>query len=89
MGYSSALRPSGKDEYLERFLAYFIYRHCTESVDEDDFRTRLAFCLFCERLFASLICATSAADLCDIASLAGIISEEIEYSDDNTFDLMY
>ena len=25
LGYSSALRPSGKDEYLERFLAYFIY----------------------------------------------------------------
>ena len=88
-GYSSSLRPSGMDEYLERFLAYFIYRHCTEALDEEDFHDRLSFCLFCERLFASLICATSAADLCDIASLAGIISEEIEYSDDNTFALMY
>ncbi len=88
LSYSSSCRPIVKDEYLERFFAYFVYRHCTEALNGEDFRERLAFCLFCERLFASLICAENADELCDIVSLARIISEEIEYSDDNTFALM-
>lgn len=88
MQYSSARRPAGCDEVLERFLAYFIYRHCTEAVDAEDFGTRLAFCLFCERLFASLICSEGAKSLGELASIASMISEEIEYSDENTMALM-
>ena len=87
--YSSAKRPSEKDEYLERFLAYFIYRHCTEALDEEDFCSRLSFCLFCERLFASLIYSERAETLKEIVALASIISEEIEYSDENTLSLTY
>ena len=87
--YSSKRRPRDKDEYLERFLAYFIYRHCTEALGADDFDARLAFCLFCERLLASLICSEDAQSLHQIAALASVISEEIEYSDDNTYTLMY
>ena len=87
--YSSKLRPIGKNEYLERFLAYFIYRHCTEAFDEEDFCARLSFCLFCERLLASLICSEKAEAFGEIAALASIISEEIEYSDDNTLALTY
>ena len=87
--YSSALSPNAEnDEYRKRFLAYFIYRHCTEAVDGEDFSTRLAFCLFCERLLASLICSQRAESLQEIATLASIISEEIEYSDENTWALM-
>lgn len=88
MQYSSKLRPEGKEEYLKRFLAYFVYRHCTEALAEDDFVIRLAFCLFCERLFASLICSQRAETLQEIATLASVISEEIEYSDENTWALM-
>lgn len=88
MNYSSSLRPDGFDEVLERFLAYFIYRHCTEAFDAEDFCARLAFCLFCERLFASLICAEGANTKAEIEKLASIISEEIEYSEDNTAILM-
>lgn len=91
MNYSSALRPNGteKNEYLKRFFAYLVYRHCTEAIDEGDFCLRLAFCLFCERLLSSLICSENAESLTDIVTLASIISEEIEYSDENTFTLMY
>ncbi len=90
MQYSSTLRPEGRetDTYLKRFLAYLVYRHCTEAIDEDDFAIRLAFCLFCERLFASLICLQKAESLQEVATLASILSEEIEYSDDNTWALM-
>ena len=87
--YSSSPRPDGADKYLERFLAYLIYRHCTESADLEDLRVRLDFCLFCEELLASLICENKADSLERIAALASIISEEIEYSEDNTFALMY
>ncbi len=89
MKYSSKRRPDGMDEYLERFLAYFIYRHCTEALDDGDFCDRLRFCLFCERLFASLICTETAGSLCEMIELAVMISEEIEYSDDNTLALTY
>jgi hypothetical protein len=86
--YSSSHRPDGKDEYLERALAYFIYRHCTEAYDTEDFCLRLSFCLFCERLLASLIVSQKAHTLQETAILASIISEEIEYSEDNTESLM-
>ena len=85
MNYSSARRPVGEDGHLERFLAYLIYRHCTEAFDYDDFCARLSFCLFCERLLASLICL----DASDTVTLASIVSEELEYSEDNTLALMY
>jgi hypothetical protein len=90
MNYSSVLRPHGQesDEYLKRFLAYLIYRHCTEAFDREDFVQRLTFCLFCERLLASLICLEKARSLSEVAALASIISEEIEYSDENTLKLM-
>lgn len=88
MKYSSLYRPRGTDEFLERFLAYLIYRHCTEATDEEDFAVRLSFCLFCERLLASLLYTENAESLRDVATLARIISEEIEYSDENTWALM-
>ena len=86
--YSSSRRPDGQDEYLERFLAYLIYRHCTEAIDEEDFCERLSFCLFCERLLASLISVEGAETLGAVAAIACMISEEIEYSDENTQALM-
>ena len=88
LNYSSKQRPNDSEEYLERFLAYFIYRHATEAFDYEDFCTRLTFCMFCERLFASLIHKTEAKELNEVVNLAIIISSEIEYSEDNTFELM-
>ncbi len=89
LSYSSLSRPSGMDEYLKRALAYFIYRHCTEAFDLEDFCLRLGFCLFCERLLASLVASSGANSLEEVAVLASIISEEIEYSEDNTASLTY
>ena len=89
MTYSSARRPINCDVYLERFLAYLIYRHCTEAIDREDFCSRLRFCLFCERLLASLLSNKGTSSLQDVILAASMISEEIEYSDDNTYTLMY
>ncbi|MBR6594102.1 MAG: flagellin lysine-N-methylase [Clostridia bacterium] len=87
--YSAALRPTAMDEYLERALAYFLYRHLTEAEDREECRTRISFCLFLERLLASLLCTEGADTLESVAVPASILSEEIEYSEDNTDTLMY
>ena len=65
---------------LSRFLAYLIYRHASEAETGDAIRHALGFAFFLERLFASLI-NTNGAD--KRYELARIISEEIEYSEDN------
>ena len=87
--YSSVCRPAGVDKYLERFLAYLIYRHCTEAFDAEDFTLRLSFCLFCERLAASLIVSEEATSLGEVVKLTSVISEELEYSEENTEALTY
>lgn len=64
---------------FERALAYFIFRHCSAALDECEFRAALGFSLFCENLLRAL-----AAENEDINDLARIISEELEYSEDNS-----
>ena len=86
--YSSNLTtPKQAEKALERALAYFIYRHCTEAWDEDDLRARLGFSLFCERLLASMLRAANATTAAEMVELARILSEELEYSEDNTRSL--
>ena len=81
LSYSSyATITKEAEPYLERALAYFIYRHCSEAYDYEDFCARLGFCLFCERLLCSIINSSNE----EIVTLARIVSEEIEYSTDNT-----
>ena len=67
-----------------RALAYFIYRHTSECFDLDDFRTSLGFCLFCERLLVSVSSTKKIQSLEEFCDIARIISEELEYSEDNT-----
>ena len=71
--------PTALEVHLERALAYFVYRHCTQAYDREEFVEFLGFCLFCERMTASIV------HLCEsIFEAARIVSEEIEYSEDNT-----
>lgn len=88
--YSSEVCTASEHEkILERALAYFIFRHCTEASDETDFRISLGFCLFCERLLASLLKSENAHNINDAVRFAQIISEEIEYSEDNTDSIKF
>ena len=80
--YSSGTSsPAALDKPLERALAYFIFRHCSKAYDLDEFRASLGFSLFCERLLAS-VCHLQSPDF--ILDAARMISEELEYSEDNT-----
>lgn len=66
---------------LTRALAYFIFRHCSDACDEEAFRRGLGFALFCEQLLISL---TQGTHQNDVSDLARTVSEELEYSEDNT-----
>lgn len=66
------------EKKLERALAYFVFRHCSDACDGDGFRSSLGFALFCERLIASIATGN------DVEEAARIVSEELEYSEENT-----
>lgn len=68
---------------LKRIIAYFIYRHCSEAIDEEDFITSLCFAIYCAGLISSL------ADKSNVNDIARRVSEEIEYSESNTETIKY
>lgn len=81
LNYSSDPKPSEElEKKLQRALAYFVYRHCTTAYDRDEFRASLGMSLFLERLIASAVILTGMK----AEEVAGIVSEEIEYSTENT-----
>jgi hypothetical protein len=88
--YSSSLEtPEKLGKILERALAYFVFRHCTEAQDLDEYRAALGFCLFCERLLASVAAAQGIDTTDGFAELVRIVSEELEYSEQNTDDIKF
>lgn len=66
---------------LCRILAYYIYRHCSEAYDFEEFSASLSFAIFCTGLVSTLSVNN------DIYDIARIVSEEIEYSEDNTYKI--
>ena len=73
--------PSDK---LIGFFAYLVFRHVSIAEDERDLRSRVGFCILLTDLLASMI--ASGGDPIDSAR---VISEEIEYSEDNTASLVF
>ena len=71
---------SGLSAACERFFAYLIYRHASAAADLGEFATAVSLATCLTRLFCALV---SANDLPPVAC-ARILSEELEYSEDNT-----
>lgn len=82
--YSSDISESIWECELERALAYFVYRHSSDAKNYAEFRTGLGFAMFCERLLSSVAKAEGVGNFADFTDLARVISEEIEYSANNT-----
>ena len=84
-GYSSNFdTPKQFEGFAERALAYLIFRHCSAAIDEDYFRVSLGFSLFCERLLVSMARNMENCTEDAFFELARILSEELEYSEENT-----
>ena len=76
--------PQDWEKPLMRALAYYVYRHGSGARDLREFREAVGFSLFCERLLASLAEAEKIESVDQLIRLARIVSEEIEYSEENT-----
>ncbi len=83
-------------KYYERLLTYFVYRHVSVAASEENLRARLAFCilsveiiglLFEENLANPVIKAGKAPE--KLIDWARRYSAEIEYSEDNTDELIF
>lgn len=89
--YSSSVNntPKNLEIYLERALAYFVFRHLTKAQSEYEIKSYLGLCLFLERLLCSILKAKNAFSLGEIAPLAITLSEEIEYNEDNVESILF
>ena len=74
-------------EFMPRFLAYLIFRHVSVAENYEDLRSRIAFCLLLSCVFENFL-SKSDSKLDVAIDFARIISEEIEYSEDNTSSLI-
>ena len=81
---AEAIIPECFEQYTKRALAYFVYRHCTEVDNANEFCASLGFCLFCEKLLISLASQQDNISAIEFYELARIVSEELEYSESNT-----
>ena len=69
---------------LERFFAYLIYRHLSASCSFENLRARLCVCILLLGVFESVLTTNI-----DKILAARLISEEIEYSDENIDSLIF
>ena len=76
------------DQYLTRFLAYLVFRHVSVAESQDNLRARVGFCLLLSAIFENMI-AEGELNFEEIVESARIVSEEIEYSEDNTASLIF
>lgn len=72
---------------LERFLAYLLFRHLSVAESEHNLRARLGFCLLLTGILENYM--ANEEDFSAVTDFARIISEEIEYSEDNTQSLIF
>ncbi len=91
-------KPSSKfGSFYERLLVYFVYRHVSVAQSEQNLRARLAFCIFSVEtislLFEGSINAPIPLDTKkapeSLIDWARRYSAEIEYSEDNTDELIF
>lgn len=74
--------------YFERFLAYLIFRHASVAQSRDNLRARVGFSLLLSEMLENYTRTSSPTEQ-EIIDAARIISEEIEYSEDNTAALIF
>ncbi len=86
---SSREAPVAFDVYYARLLTYFVYRHVSVAAHRDDLRARLAFAVLSADMVKYLFETEGVLTLEALADLARRYSAEIEYSEDNTDELIF
>ena len=73
---------------LERALAYFVFRHCGRAESEYEFISALGLSILLTSLASSISEKLGICDTDALVEVCRIISEEIEYSEENTETLL-
>lgn len=73
------------DIYLENLAVYFIYRHLSDAIDDNRFKERILFSIISAYAIEKM-CKTN--DFAEICECARIYSSEIEYSEENTEEIL-
>ncbi len=76
-------------EYYERLLTYFVYRHIGVADSEENLRARLAFAILSVEVIRSLFEENEEKSIAKLIDYARRYSAEIEYSEDNTAELIF
>ena len=77
-----------KDIYnkeTENLLNYFVFRH----LKEEDFSLRLGFCLHCTDMIMNIFSLSEEKTFEKLCDIARMFSSEIEYSEENTDEIMF
>ncbi len=77
------------DRYYKRLLSYFVYRHVSASESEENLRARLGFCILSVEMIRTLFKSEPEKTLDRLIDWARRYSSEIEYSEDNTAELIF
>ncbi len=80
---------AGFDKYFEKLLTYFVYRHLSISESPDDLRARLGFAILSAEMIKFLFEVEQDQCFDSLSELARRYSSEIEYSEDNTAELIF
>ncbi len=85
------LRGSGArfGKYYARLLIYFVYRHVSVAESFDELCARLSFAILSAEVIRSLFEANGGENLDILIDLSHRYSAEIEYSEDNTAELIF
>ena len=81
--------PEWAYRYSERFLAYLIFRHLSPAESESDVRTSVALCVLLTRMLEGALAGLTKCTVDSVAEIARILSEEIEYCEENTDALRF
>ncbi len=76
-------------KYYERFLAYLVYRHVSVAENLEKLRSALAMCLFLADMHERAAVYLSRLGDDGVFEAARMISEEIEYSEENVAALIF
>ena len=76
--------PSELEKPIETIFAYFIYRHGSGVKSLEGYFSGIAFGFLCTFLIASIAEYKGIKDIDGLADIARTVSEEIEYSEENT-----
>ncbi len=77
------------DEMLERALAYFIFRYVSKSNNKEELRSSLRLSLALEQMLACMLNMPTMVDKYGVFECARMLSEEMEYNEDNIDTLRF